>query len=297
MTLRTEELMIVWAREAGALALGHERGADLNFKAGREAVTAADLQIEQLLRRRIAEAFPDDEVVGEEMDGDPAATATRIWQLDPIDGTLNFALGLPDYCVSLALVQDGDPLAACVHQPVTGEFWTATRGHGARRNGETISVSSRASLADGIVSAQVRKRGRFGRNPALLQALVHDAYKLRKVGAVVLELAWVAAAVVSATRITSTYTACKQELDVMASPFVSRPSISHRAAQGERRQHKAACIPAPRSPIVPGQVIAPAAPSPSTPPPGGPPCPQNRTTTPTRTRTTSSRNGAHSGNL
>ena len=193
--LGLEELMASWAHEAGTIALAHERRPDaLRFKAGGEAITAADGLIETMLRERIAAAFPDDAVVGEEMGASANAdSARRVWHLDPIDGTLNYALGLPEFCISIALYQEGVPLAACVYQPVGSDLWTATRGAGTRRNGTDVAVSRRAGLAEAMISAQVRKRGRLGRNPLLLQALVLEAHKLRKVGAIALEMAWTAA--------------------------------------------------------------------------------------------------------
>lgn len=189
---RLEETLAGWAREAGRMALDHWRGGEaLTFKSGHEAVTAADPAIERMLRERIAAAFPGDAVVGEELGG-TAPDRGRAWHLDPIDGTLNFALGLPGFCVSIALLEDGDPIAACIHVPVGGDVYTAVRGGGARRNGKPIRVSGRARLADAVVSGQFKKDGRFVREPALLQALILRTLKLRKVGAIALELAWVA---------------------------------------------------------------------------------------------------------
>ena len=188
-----ERKMTAWVGEAAELALSlHRRTGDLRFKRGREAVTEADPRIELLLRERIGAAFPDDAVVGEEFGGEEAP-AGRVWQLDPIDGTLNFALGLPGFCTSIACLEDGRPVAACIAEPVTGDCYTALRGGGARRNGEPLAVSTRAPLGEAVISAQIRKRGRVGREPRLLHALVQESLKLRKVGAVALEMAWVAA--------------------------------------------------------------------------------------------------------
>lgn len=187
-----EERMIAWARDAGETALAFERGpGTVKYKAGREAVTDADTAIETMLRRRIAEVYPEDAVVGEEQ-GASANTpsARRVWHIDPIDGTLNYAQGLPDFCISLAVYEDGVPLGACIHQPVGGEFWSAFRGGGTRRNGAPATVSGCPRLDEAIIAAQVRKRGRLGRHPDMLQALVLGVHKWRKVGAIALEMAW-----------------------------------------------------------------------------------------------------------
>lgn len=190
-----EENILTWVQEGGAVARRHFRKTgDLIFKSGREAVTDTDREIETLLRQRIGLAYPEDLIIGEEYGGQTAPPAgRRIWQVDPIDGTLNFALGLPGFCISLALMQDDAILAACVHEPLTGDSYTAVKGEGARRNGQPIQVSRRQPLAEAIISTQFKKRGRFVQNPALLQAMNLAPLKCRRTGAIALELAWVAA--------------------------------------------------------------------------------------------------------
>lgn len=170
---------------------------ELQFKPGRQAVTDADLEIEKLLRRRIAEEFPEDGIVGEELGSDFAGTGAvgssgRSWHLDPVDGTLNFALGLPGFCISLGLMKEDQFLAACVYQPMLEDGFTASAGSGARLNGVPIKVSSRSRLIDAVVGTQFKKDGRFIGNPQLLQAIFLETMKIRKVGAIALELARVA---------------------------------------------------------------------------------------------------------
>jgi myo-inositol-1(or 4)-monophosphatase len=189
--LGLETTMVGWAQEAAAVCISHfRRNEGLTFKAGKEAVTAADLQIEELLRRRIAAAFPGDTIIGEEL-APHQGTSGRTWQVDPIDGTLNFALGLPDFCTSLAVMEGPDVLAACVYQPLLKDAFTATRGHGARLNGKPVRVGARAPLGDAVVSFQCKKKGRLVRKPDRLQALFLETMKTRKAGAIALELAWV----------------------------------------------------------------------------------------------------------
>jgi myo-inositol-1(or 4)-monophosphatase len=191
--------MLAWAHEGGAIAQAHFRktGA-LNFKPGRQAVTDADLEIEKMLRRRITAEFPDDGIVGEELGGDfggvgAVGPSGRSWHLDPVDGTLNFALGLPGFCISLGLMKGDEFLAACVYQPLLGDGFTATAGQGARLNGLRTTVSGRSLLADAVVGTQFKKEGRFLDNARLLQAMFTETMKIRKVGAIALELARVAA--------------------------------------------------------------------------------------------------------
>ena len=190
-----ERRLYDWAEEAGAVALRYfRRTGDLEFKSGKEAVTEADRRIETLLRERIAAAYPDDRVIGEEFGGsaDDVPAGVRVWQIDPIDGTLNFALGLPEFCLSLAVLQDGDVLAGGVFQPISGDAFTASRGLGLRLNGQPVQVSDRAALADAILSPHLKNAGRVAADPALLQAVTTRPYKVRKMGAVALELAYLA---------------------------------------------------------------------------------------------------------
>jgi len=192
-----EALMVDWSREAGATALACFRTpADLVFKEGHRAVTEADRRIEARWRELLATIFPGDRVVGEEYGG-PATSdldpGDRVWRLDPIDGTLNFALGLPGFCTSMALMQDSQVLAACVHQPTTGDVFTALRGQGARLNGRPLAVSVRSPLSTAVVSAQLRQDGWLMTRPGLCRELYGRAMKVRQTGAIALELAWTAA--------------------------------------------------------------------------------------------------------
>jgi myo-inositol-1(or 4)-monophosphatase len=195
-----QETMAAWALEAGQTALSlFRRTGELEFKYDREAVTEADRCIESMLRARISHAFADDIVVGEEFGGDledgsgDHSSQKRIWYLDPIDGTLNYALGLPEFCTSITLTQGGKVLGACIAQHISGDVFTAEKGCGAFLNGRPMSVSSRTSLSEAIVSTQFKKESRFVQDPSLLQSLLTGPLKMRRMGAVALELAYVAA--------------------------------------------------------------------------------------------------------
>jgi len=194
-----EATMLGWALEAGDIARRHyRRTGDLQFKKGRQAVTEADLEIEKMLRRRIIEEFPEDGIVGEELGSDFQGTGMvgpsgRTWHLDPVDGTLNFALGLPGFCTSIGLMMGDEVLAGCIYQPLLDDAFTSTRDGGARLNGKPITVSTRSRLTESVVGTQFKKNGLFVQNPELLQAMFLETMKIRKVGAIALELARVAA--------------------------------------------------------------------------------------------------------
>jgi myo-inositol-1(or 4)-monophosphatase len=134
------------AREAGALALRyfHDRASlGTTMKGAQDFLTVADGAVEALLRKRVAEAFPGDAVLGEEGGG---AAAERLWIVDPIDGTANFARGEPHWCVSIGYMQDGVPQIGAIFMPATGEFYLARRGHGATRDGAPIRAAATADI-------------------------------------------------------------------------------------------------------------------------------------------------------
>lgn len=145
--LRTATLI---AAEAAELALLHRlRGVETLEKGPRDLVTEADRAVEALVAQRLAQAFPDDLVVGEEGTGagQPLPPGLRCWYVDPIDGTTNYLKGLPTWGVSIGLADGaGDLLLGVIAMPAAGEVFTAARGHGAQRNGVPITCSTEARL-------------------------------------------------------------------------------------------------------------------------------------------------------
>ena len=105
-----------------------------------DVVTAVDIASEELIRARLLGARPDDGFLGEEGD-DIASSSGVVWIADPIDGTVNFLYGIPQFAVSIAAEVDGEVVAGVVHNPTSGETFTAARGDGACLDGEPIQVS------------------------------------------------------------------------------------------------------------------------------------------------------------
>lgn len=134
------------AREAGEITLQHFGHAAVRFKGDGSEVTAADLAAEAYIRDALAQAFPDDGIVGEEGEDTPSRSGRR-WIVDPIDGTRSFSSGVPLYCVLLALEVDGTPTLGCAHFPALGETLVAATGAGAWHNGERARVSECDDLA------------------------------------------------------------------------------------------------------------------------------------------------------
>jgi histidinol-phosphatase len=118
-------------------------------------VTEADRAVEAELRRILAEHRPEDAVLGEEQG--EAGTGSRRWILDPIDGTRNYARGIPVWATLVALEKEGEVLVGVVSAPALGRRWWAERGAGAFANGEPISVSSIATIDEAVLSFAVEQ--------------------------------------------------------------------------------------------------------------------------------------------
>lgn len=164
----------------------------LTFKAGREVVTVIDREVEQVLAERIQSDFPDHAVIGEEFGRSGPDGAAWEWHVDPVDGTLNYALGIPVFSVSVALVHEGRIVAGAVFDPLQDEIYSAARGEGAWRGDERMSVSDRSTLRQSIGSFQSSRRGRFVADAQILQELHQSIGKLRRLGSIALELAYLA---------------------------------------------------------------------------------------------------------
>src|SRR5207342_714370 len=114
-------------------------------------VTEVDVAVERMFRAMIAERFPNHQILAEELGGAAIAPAGPCWVFDPIDGTTNFAHGLPIFCSSLALEIDGRAEVAAIYDPTRKELFTAERGEGAYLNGRALHVSRTTTLIDSLL--------------------------------------------------------------------------------------------------------------------------------------------------
>lgn len=157
-------------------------------------VTEVDQEVEQLLRQQILRYYPTHSIIGEEFEA-VKGSSEFTWIIDPIDGTTNFAHGLPFCCVSIALLINQVTQLAVVYNPLLEEFYFAEKDGGAFLNGQPIQVSvngdlNRAFLATGYpfhfneTNAEIR----------LLpyQKLLSMALPIRRIGTVAMEICWVA---------------------------------------------------------------------------------------------------------
>jgi myo-inositol-1(or 4)-monophosphatase len=162
----------------------------------RDIVTEADRQAEAVIVDALIGAFPAHHIVGEEGGGTGAAVeqADYRWYVDPLDGTTNYANGIPLFSVSLALTdRHMRPLVGVVYNPISGELYGAQRGAGVTRNGQPVSVSAKTALGDCVLATgfpyQQEARERVLRE---WERLLNHARSLRRIGSAALELAWVA---------------------------------------------------------------------------------------------------------
>jgi myo-inositol-1(or 4)-monophosphatase len=139
------------AADAGAMALDYFRRWDrltIDIKGHQDFVSEADRNVELAIRAALAQAFPEDGIVGEESAPTPG-TSGYTWVIDPIDGTTNFINGIPQWCVIIACVHDRKTVIGVVHDPVHDEMHHARLGIGAFCNDRPIQCSARTSLREG----------------------------------------------------------------------------------------------------------------------------------------------------
>jgi myo-inositol-1(or 4)-monophosphatase len=140
------------AREAGRLIrLRFEQRGDaltLKFKGPQDYLTETDAEVERLIAARLAESFPDDDFFGEEGGG---SFGRDVWIVDPIDGTADFARGVPYFCVSIAFVRDGRTEVGVLYDPMHDELFAAQRGGGATLNGAPLKVSPITDIRQAVV--------------------------------------------------------------------------------------------------------------------------------------------------
>lgn len=175
---------------------GLEIGVD---KKGRiDLVTEVDVAVERMFRAMIDERFPDHDVLGEELGGPDAGALGRsryCWLFDPIDGTTNYAHGLPIFCASLALEVDGQLEVAAIYDPSRRELFTAERGRGAHLNGMPIHVSRASTLIDALLVTgfPYDVHDSVEETVGLFGQFVARARAVRRLGSAALDLCYVAA--------------------------------------------------------------------------------------------------------
>ncbi|MCW7753582.1 inositol monophosphatase [Desulfobotulus sp. H1] len=185
---------VMAARVGGERLMAHFGNLNGIRKKGRtDLVTDADTASEQAVIDHIRNRFPDHGIMAEEsgMQGD---NTSFLWIIDPLDGTTNFAHGLPFFAVSIGISLDGRLLAGCVFNPVMQECFTAMEGKGACKNGIPISVSQTTSIEDSLLATgfPYSLDQKFDALTSRFRRCIRPARGIRRLGAASLDLCYVA---------------------------------------------------------------------------------------------------------
>lgn len=196
MTNSFADRVAVLAEKAGSILTEFSRrGFSVENKEGMEWVTEADYRAEDFLREELTSLLPGSAFIGEES-WNGEYPSPPMWIVDPLDGTNNFASGIPFYCVSIAL-SDAEGLSlGCIHDPVHRETFMALRGGGAWMNGKPMAVSgakdlSRVIIATGFPYSRTENDLTF--DISVLKAFLGRARGIRRCGSAALDLAYTAA--------------------------------------------------------------------------------------------------------
>ncbi len=189
------EFTVALAEEAGRLLTDRfERVERIDFKSAKDVVTEVDHLSEELIIRAIRARHPGDGIVAEESGEHvtgaghaPTAGVGRAWVIDPLDGTINYANGIPFFCVSIALVDAGRPRVGVIHDPMRGETFAAADNGPATLNGRPIATSVKTKLSDFVVSMALSGPGLVARARAVRKAIRVS----RSMGSAALALAYV----------------------------------------------------------------------------------------------------------
>jgi len=212
---RELEVALAAAREAGA-AVRHyyETGTEVWEKSEDNPLTQADLESDRIIARHLREAFPSDGVLSEETTDDRSRLSKRrVWIVDPMDGTKEFTKKIPEFCVSIGLVEEGQPVVGVAFNPAADVAVWARRGAGTFRDGDRVRVSGCAALADAVVLASRTEisRDKFAAHQGWFK-------EIRPVGSI----AWKLACIASGEGDLNVSMAPKNEWDVCAGDVLVR---------------------------------------------------------------------------
>ena len=158
-------------------------------------VTEVDVEVERMFRAMVAERFPDHDVLAEELGDSGARGASHRWVFDPLDGTTNFAHGVPIFCASLALEIEGAAAVAAVYDPNREELFTAEAGEGSWLNGERLAVSANdtileSMLVTGFPYSVHHEAEKF---LTVFGKVLTKARAVRRLGSAAIDICWIAA--------------------------------------------------------------------------------------------------------
>ncbi len=188
--------VILVAKEAGEFIASEAKKfstASVEYKATNNVVSYVDKETEKMIVRRLETILPEPGFITEEGTVETKDFDGLNWIIDPLDGTANFIHGLPNYSVSLALAHGKDVLVGVVYNVCTGEVFSATKGGGAFRNGEAISVSANKHLGESLLSTgfPYYKFDNQDKYLKILESLMQKTHGLRRMGSAAIDLAYV----------------------------------------------------------------------------------------------------------
>jgi myo-inositol-1(or 4)-monophosphatase len=183
--------------KAGAMQLGGMDHLHIEKKGTIDLVTQIDREVETMFRALVAERFPDHDVLAEEFGApdDRWRDAEYTWVFDPVDGTTNYAHGLPIFCSALSLERRGQPIVAAIYDPSRRELFTAEQGSGAWLNGAPMHVSSADRLIDSLLCTgfPYSVHAEAEALVALFGDFLRTSRAVRRLGSAAIDLAYVAA--------------------------------------------------------------------------------------------------------
>lgn len=184
------------ARAAGAIQKKYfEKKIRVSKKGEINLVTEVDEKSQTEIVKRIRKAFPKDAILAEEGDLSRTASSPRRWIVDPLDGTTNFAHGLPIFCISIGFEYEGRIAVGVVYDPLRNEMFSAIRNKGAFRNKTRLQVKPQSNLRDALLvtgfAYDFEKPGLDNR--PYFSHMITKAQAVRRLGAAALDLAYVAA--------------------------------------------------------------------------------------------------------
>ncbi len=192
------EACIAAAQAGGEVLLPYFRNLEpgaITEKTKNDYVSDADRASEAAIRAELDRRFPQYSFLGEETGS--FGENSRLWIVDPLDGTLNFVQGFPHWCVSVALWDAQGPVVGCVWDPLRGDLFVATRGEGATWNGHPMSISAQTGLDGAFLATGFAYQlgERFRLYSRALEATFYRAKGIRRAGSAALDLAHVAAGI------------------------------------------------------------------------------------------------------
>lgn len=188
------EKLIELIKETKKIALDRSGAGDITLKGKADFVTKVDMGVQEFLKPRLKELYPEVQFMSEEKDNSDIDFSDKVWVLDPIDGTTNLIHDYKMSAVSLALVDSGEPVLGIVYNPFTDELFSAVKGKGAFLNGVRISVTDADCLEKALISVGTSpyRKELAETNFEIIKKLFIASEDIRRCGSAALDLCYIA---------------------------------------------------------------------------------------------------------